>query len=197
MKGLANMSGLGASASPSGGPEWAVPAKGRVEGYALPRDIDAAQECFIRAHALERREPGGGRWPFAGDGPWHLIQPEVGDIAGEYSETLIENEAGKLLQVRKVESLEPRSPLDAAEVAELALLRSWLVLVPERDRKLVWVATARLAHGEGRVPWKKLGRWLKIDRSPDTVCRRYRLAVARLVCALNGWPSRRAQQMAR
>lgn len=186
--GLPGRSGLEGSARASGGKDAIVP---------RPRDISEAEECFIRAHVLERREPGGGRWPFAGDGPWHLIQPEVGDIAGEFSETLIENQAGKLLQVRKIDSLEPRAPLDAAEVAELAVLRSWLALVPERDRKLVWIATARLAAGEGRVPWKAIGRWLRIDRSPDTVARRYRQAMARAVCALQGWPSRRAMQMAR
>lgn len=188
------------SAKPSTWPNSPVSASLRVEGCRidLPRDIEQAQECFVRAHVLERREPGGGKWPFAGDGPWHLIQPEVGDMgAAEYSETLIETDAGKLLQVRKIDSLAPRAPLDAAEVAELALLRSWVALVPERDRKLVWLATARLAAGEGRVPWKAIGRWLRIDRSPDTLARRYRQAVARVVCELNGWPSRRAMAMAR
>src|SRR5688572_11217115 len=84
---------------------------GSAEGSCLPRDVDALQEAFVRAHALERREPGGGKWPFAGDGPWHLIQPEVGDIAGDFSETLIHTDAGKELRVRKVESREPRTPL--------------------------------------------------------------------------------------
>lgn len=187
----------------SGGASGRVPAEGCV--LERPKDIESMVEALIRAHALERRAPGGGRWPFAGDGPWHLIQPEVGDVASDadYSETLIVNEAGRELQVRKLDSREPRPPLDAAEVAELAQLHRWLLLVPERDRKLVWVATARLHAGEGRVPWKAVGRWLGLRNertgkplSPDGVMLRYRQAVARAVCALNGWPERRAKAMA-
>lgn len=186
---------------PSGGsdPVGFVPLRSEGSGSVeLPRDIEALQDAFIRAHALERREPGGRKWPFAGDGPWHLIQrdrdeaPELEDR----SETLIETDAGKLLQVRKLDSRMPRTSLDAAEVAELALLRQWLMLVPERDRKLVWIATARLHAGEGRVPWKAIGRWLKIDRSPDTLALWYRQGLARAVCSLNGWPQRRAMRMA-
>jgi hypothetical protein len=182
---------------PSGGPETAISPSLRSEGTPAPRCVDDIEEAFVRAHALERREPGGRKWPFAGDGPWHLIQAEVGDMAGDWSETLIETEAGKQLSVRKIDVREPRPPLGAAEVAELAQLRAWLMLVPESDRKLVWIATARLHAGEGRVPWKALTRWLRIPRTPDAVARRYRLALALAVCAINGWPTRRAQAMAR
>ena len=188
------------------------------ERYDLPRDIEEVAMAFIRCHALERREPGGGKWPFAGDGPWHLAQGEVGDIAGDFSETLIVNEAGKELRVRKVEAREPKTPLSSAEVDELALLRSWLELIPLvepsraqaaegasaaraqlgalHDRKLVWLATGRLHAGEGRVPWTALKVWLRSPRSPDALVRRYRMALALVACRLNGWPERRARVMA-
>lgn len=163
----------------------------------LPRCVDELQECFVRAHELEAREPGGGKWPFAGDGPWNLIQGEVGDMAGDWSATLIETEAGKLLEVRKIDVRAPRPPLGTAEVAELARLRGWLGLVPEAERKLVWTATARLHAGEGRVPWKAVGRWLRLGRSPEGVAWLYRRALAIAVCRLNGWPEARAKRMAR
>lgn len=173
----------------------------------IPRDIDALEDAFVRCHLLEAREPGGGRWPFAGDAPWHLMErahvDDTPDLA-EHSVTLIETETGQQLEVRKVDSRSPRVPLDAAEVAELSTLRRWLLLVPDaaaplgsdHDRRLVWFATGRLAAGEGRVPWKALRRWIGSPRTPDALVRRYRMALGLVVCRLNGWPMRRAQGMA-
>lgn len=184
-----------ANLDPSERPSDGRTAPIRVEGstIALPRCVDELQDALIRAHALERREPGGGKWPFAGDGPWHLIQGEQGDYAGEGTDGVSSE-------------VEPRPPLDAEEVAELRTLRSWLQLIPDTsyprdpayrgDRKVVWIATARLHAGEGRVPWKALGKWMRSCRDPDTLALRYRLALARVVCRLNGWPERRARRMA-
>lgn len=172
------------SAVPSIGPETTLPRKSAVEGWEIPRCIDELQEALVEAHALERREPGGGRWPFAGDGPWHLIRAEAGDYGGEGVDGVSD---------RRV----PRPPLDQGEVARLAELRRWLQLVPhESDRKLVWVATGRLHAGEGRVPWKAVGAWLKLDRSPNAIMYRYRKALAVVVCEINGWPASRAKRMA-
>lgn len=169
---------------PSGEANSTVPAPLRSEGLVKPRDIDALEEAFVRAHALERREPGGGKWPFAGDGPWHLIQGEQGDYGGDGQDAVSD-------------SREPRPPLDAEEVAELAELRRWLGLVPADARKLVWIATARLHAGEGRVPWTAIARWLGLKVALQTVMRRYRRALATAVCALNGWPTSRVKAMAR
>lgn len=171
----------------------------------LPKCIDDLEEAFIRCHALERREPGGGRWPFAGDGPWSQMQGEVGDVgAADYSITLLTNEAGRVLEVRKLDSREPRTPLDAGEVGELKRLRGWLLLVPaceapfavEHDRKLVWLATAALHRGEGRVPWKALCGQLRSPRSPQALVGRYRKAMASAVCMLNEWPQHWVRRMA-
>lgn len=181
---------------------------------ALPQlfDVEGIEEGFVRCHELERREPGGGRWPFAGDGPWHLIQGEVGDVAqaGDWSETLIVNEAGRELQVRKIDSRAPRAPLSSREVEELAALRAWLQLIPlcektkwsrgdldlQHDRKLVWLATMRLHAGAGRVEWAALKQWIGSPRSPDALVQRYRRALAVVACRLNGWPVARARRMA-
>jgi len=169
-----------------------------MTGLVRPRDIEELQEAFIRCHDLERREPGNGRWPFAGDAPWHLMQREVeaGDYCGDGQDGV-------------GSSVAPRPPLSAAEVGELATLRSWLLLVPEatgkgmavdHDRKLVWVASGRLAQGDvadgGRVPWKAVGRWIGSPRHPVTLAERYRVALATVVCLLNTWPVARARRMA-
>jgi hypothetical protein len=42
--------------------------------------FDAVEERLIEAMRLWWRSPGGGRWPFASDAPWHLmtrVQPTI------------------------------------------------------------------------------------------------------------------------
>lgn len=164
---------------------------------AVPQSIDELEEAFVRVHSLWLRSPGGGRWPFAGDGPWHLAQAEVGDIKGDWSETLLENEAGKLLAVRKIDSRAPRAPLDAREVSERDRVTAWLGLVgDEHLRKAIWLASEALHRGEGRVPWLGIARWIGWARTPNALRGRYRLALGAVLSELNGWPSRRAKQLA-
>ncbi len=154
------------------------------QSAAVPCDIDALQEAFIRCHELERRMPGEGRWPFAGDGPWNLIQGEQGDYAGDGQDGVSSSAA-------------PRTPLDAAEVGEYQRIVGWMQMIDDpADRRMVWLATARLAAGEGRVPWTAVKRWIGSERSPDALVLRYRKALALVVCRLNGWPTRRAKAMA-
>ena len=164
---------------------------------SVPGSIGEIEEAFVAVHALWRRSPGGGRWPYAGDGPWHLAQGEVGDIKGEYSETLIRTEAGKELQVRKIDAREPRTPLSAAEVDERDRVTGWLQSVQDDAlRRCIWEASAALARGEGRVPWRAIALWLRWERTPNALKARYRLALGELVCRLNGWPMRRARVLA-
>lgn len=176
---------------------------GQVEGRAkaVPATIADLQEAFVQVHALWLRSPGGGKWPFAGDGPWHLAQAEVGDIKGDYSETLVTTETGKVMQVRKVDSRAPRAPLDAAEVDERDRVTGWLALVAdEQVRKAVWLASEALARGDcgpgGRVPWGGIARWVRWERTPNALKLRYKQALGEVVCALNGWPVRRAKVLA-
>lgn len=173
------------STVPSIGPESTLPRKTRLEGM-LPRCVDEVQDALIEAHALERREPGGGRWPFAGDAPWHLMirEREAGDYGGEGQDGVSSER-------------EPRPSLDTAEVARLAELRSWLELIHHvPDRKLVWIATGQLHAGEGRVPWKAIGKWLKLPVSRQAIMQRYRRALAEITVALNGWPSHWIKRLA-
>lgn len=148
--------------------------------------MDAVEEAFVRAHELERRMPGGGRWPFAGDAPWHLMQRRLadGDYAGDGQDGVSDSRA-------------PRPPLDAREVDEHARTVAWLQLVPDEiDRMLVWVATGRLAAGEGRPPWGAIRRWIGLMRTANGAKHRYRMALATVTCRLNGWPANRAKALA-
>lgn len=151
-----------------------------------PRDIAEVEAALIDCHELWRRSPGGGRWPFAGDAPWHLMQREV--LAGDYSGDG---------QDAVSSSTRPRPPLDAEEVDARDRMTAWLQLVEdETDRRLLWLATAALWRGEGRVPWSAIKGWMKWERSPDALVHRYRKALAVIACRVNGWPVRRARAMA-
>lgn len=163
----------------------------------VPSTLMDLEERLIAVHELWRRSPGDARWPFAGDGPWHLAQGEVGDIAGDFSETLVETGSGRQLQVRKVESRAPRTPLDAREVAERDRVTGWLQQVPVAERRMVWLATKQLHRGEGRVPWTALAAWIGWERTPRRLAQRYLEVLAALLCALNGWPRRRARDLVR
>lgn len=175
----------------------------------LPRDIEAMQEAFIRCHALERREAGGGRWPFAGDGPWNLIQRDANDWwDGAWSDSFEVNARGQEVAIRLRDVPAPRVPLSSLEVDELARLRRWLLLVPDaasplgcdHDRRLVWYVTGKLHRGDhgdgGRVPWTEIRGLIGSPRSPDALVLRYRKALAVVVCRLNGWPLRRVRALA-
>lgn len=180
--------------------EIAVSARSRFASTGrsgVPSTLEALEERLVAVHELWRRSPGDARWPFAGDGPWHLAQGEVGDIKGHYSETLITNDSGKQLQVRKVETIRPRTALDAIEVDERDLVTGWLQQLPTtQDRRMVWLATRQLHLGEGRVPWTELAAWIGWERTPRRLAQHYREALAGLLCRLNGWPIRRARAIA-
>lgn len=156
--------------------------------------IAAMEGALIEMRDLEWRSPGAGGpgagSPFAKDGPWHLAQREVGDIAGEYSETLLTNESGKELQVRKLDTLRPRTPLTVAEVDRLECLRGWLQLLPDGDdRRIVWEASFNLWRGEA-FDWAAIKRRTRYPHSTQRLGFRYREAVAKLVCRVNGVPVR-------
>ncbi len=132
--------------------------------------------------------------PWASDGPWHLAQVDRSlDVApgnAEYSETLIVNEAGRELVVRKVDSLRPRVPLRAAEVTRYEELLGWLELLPEaRDRAILWQAAWHLWRGEP-MDWVGMRRRLAYPHTAKRLARAYREALCKLVCRVNRVPER-------
>ena len=155
------------------------------------------QEMLIGWHELWWRSPGDGCSPYAKDGPWYLAQREPGDIKGQYSLTLIENEAGRLLKVLKLDTPRPRTSLSRDEVA----LRDWIGgqidrIEDARDRRAVLGGSRMLWQGQGRIGWKELARQIGWDRTPEALQERYRIVLCQMVCRINGWPLRHAKAMA-
>lgn len=146
--------------------------------------LEEVEEALIACHELWRRSPGGGRWPFAGDGPWQLIQGEDGDFGGDGVD-------GASSSVR------PRPPLDAAEVGERDRVTAWLQWIGDVDvRKAVWLATWAFHHGEPHAPWMAIARAIRWTRSANALAGRYRMALAAITCRLNGWPMNRVRALA-
>lgn len=146
--------------------------------------IETVEEALIACHDLWWRSPGDGRWPYAGDGPWHLIQAEAGDYAGDGLDA-------------PSSSAKPRTPLDSAEVSERDRVTAWLTWLDDpADRKIVHLATLALSQGEPRVQWKQLGQRIRWAKSMDALAWRYRKALAEIARRLNGWPKRRAKELA-
>ncbi len=157
----------------------------------------AMEEALAELRDLEWRAKAEGRSlatsPWASDGPWHLAQAEVSDHApgrAEASETLIVNEAGKELLVRKIDSLRPRVPLRSVEVTRYEELLGWLELLAEpADRAIVWAAAFHLWRGEP-FDWVGIKARIGYPHSAQRLGRRYREAVCKLVCRVNGVPVR-------
>jgi hypothetical protein len=159
--------------------------------------LAAMEEALAELRDLEWRAPSSGRSlamsPWAKDGPWNLAQAVGDDVAAgsaEYSETLITNAAGRELQVRKVDTLRPRTPLRSVEVARLDELRGWLELLTDPlDCEIVWAASFHLWRGES-MDWARIKRRLAYPHSRQRLARRYREALSKLVCRINGVPER-------
>lgn len=125
------------------------------------------QERLVEAvHLLWRIE--GGKWPFAGDGPWHLIVKEWGDW-----------DARDAKPIRQ-------GPLTRAEMARLEETGAWLAMIPERDRRLVVLAVRELAKGAKVVPWMALRGPMGVTLGADGLRKRYERAVGALCRRING-----------
>ncbi|KQO57681.1 hypothetical protein ASF14_14710 [Sphingomonas sp. Leaf257] len=123
---------------------------------------------LIKAVRLCWRMPGG-RWPFASDGPWHLIQREWSDWSAHEEKPV------------------PRLPLARYEIAERDEAVAWLRLIPvDDDRRLVVLAVTQLAKGgqRARVSWKEMaGQFAGL--TADTLRMRYSRVMAALTVRVN------------
>lgn len=77
-------------------------------------------------------------------------------------------------------------PLSRADIARRDAASEWLLLVDERDRRLVALALAWKAGGAARVPWGKVRAALGAGIGSRGIAMRYRRSVARIAEALNG-----------
>jgi len=147
------------------------------EAVALPRSIAQLEDELVAVHGLWWRTPGAGCWPFAGDGPWHLIQGEGGDWAGDGVDGVSS-------------SAVPRPALDRRDVARRERVTAWLGLIDVADRRVVHAGTLALWRGEARVPWGELARGLRWGKSVSALAWAYRKALAVMLCRLHGLPAR-------
>lgn len=168
----------------------------------IPGSIEALEEALVRCCDLEWRSPSvRAGSPWAKDGPWSLAQGEVGDVKGDWSTTLLVNEAGRELEVRKVDSRRPRTSLNCTDVAEYERTLGWFGLVgDDMVRKAIWLACWQIWRGEasslmpgGRVAWKQVAKDVRSDMRPESLGGACRRELAKLVCRLNGWPANRAR----
>lgn len=147
-----------------------------LAAHAPAYDWDAVEEQLIAAFVLWQRSPGEGRWPFAGDGPWHLVQRSR--HAGDYDARGGDLEA----------EIEPRPlPLTRAEVEQRDRVTAWIELIPDADdRRLVGMALQSLASGRERVPWRRLLRKMGLKHGADGLRMRYSRAITAICSTLNG-----------
>lgn len=135
---------------------------------------------LIDALWLWRRSPGGGTSPFAGDGPWEQAFREAPGPGSAYSWDVIKEEAEAAAR-RKV-------PLTRAEVEERDAASAMLLMVGERDRRLVVLAVAQKASGR-RIRWATVRALLGADADRRALGMRYTRALATMA---KGMGARRA-----
>lgn len=132
--------------------------------------------------------------PYARDIPAALIQHQSGDYeGGSYSETIVVDRRGREVIERKRDTPRPRVPLSAVEVARYEELQGWLDLLRVRvsalDKDIVWEASLHLWRGEP-FDWVRVKRVTRYGRTPQALGQRYRAAVCKLICLVNGVPVR-------
>lgn len=112
----------------------------------------------------------GGWWPFASDGPWHLVAV---DKSWDWDSD------------RWADAPLPKLPLSREQIQRRDEASAWLTHAPERDRRLIVLAVTALAAGRKRVPWRKLLRPMGMRRGADGLRMRYGRAVTVICEALN------------
>jgi hypothetical protein len=136
--------------------------------------FELVREALVEAAVLWRRSPGEGRWPFASDGPWHLMSR---DAQSDY-----DARGGDLTEVK----LRPL-PLSRAEVDWRDQVTAWLMLVPsEADRRLLGICLDHHARGWKQLPWSdRIMPALGVKRGKAGLQKRYRSALRAIAEGLN------------
>lgn len=142
----------------------------QIEGWTFK----LVEERLVEA-MLFWRHVQGGRWPFAGDGPWHLIAL---DKSWDWD------------MDRWSDALPPKLPLSSEQMRRRDEATAWLRHAPERDRRLVVLAITALAAGRKVVPWRGLLRPMGMKRGADGLRMRYGRAVTCICKALEAAETR-------
>lgn len=162
------------------------------------------EEQLVAAVKLSWRLPSGSRSAFATDGPWLWLTQVARASAGvsdrpgaaEWEAWRQEIEAQ---QLRDLRNNTRTVPLTAREVDWMESRLAWLLLVPESDRKLVWVALVEIAAARGRISWRRIRakleenrRWREVSVSSRGLGQRYSRAIATVTKAVNAAAAKRA-----
>ena len=130
------------------------------------------EAALVEALQHWHRMPGSGGSPFAADGPWHLIVPDWNDWGAHDREAPM-----------------PRIPLTRDQVTRMQTVSTWIMFVPERDRRLVVLAIRQLAAGAKRIDWIKIRKPMGVPLGADGLRKRYSRAITSICARLNGAPS--------
>lgn len=163
-----------------------LPSERPIEGAFWT--FDAVEDRLIEAMRFAWRDTPG-RWPFASDGPWHLMRAAAGDYDARGGD---------------LDTPSLRIPLTRAERARMDEAVGWLALIPPPvrpkartagggcDARLVVLATRKLAahrasrdgKPKGQVRWSQLLRPMGMKKGGGALGRRYERAVAAIVAEL-------------
>lgn len=140
--------------------------------------FDSVEERLIEAVRCRWRMPGGGRWPFAGDGPWHLI-PEAARAETVADFLLDQAQMGRDASARE-------APPRRSEIAAMEEAEEWLTFIADDGKRLALAAgLIERAKGRKRVGWTALVARLQVAVSPAGLERRYAAAVTLIAGVLN------------
>jgi hypothetical protein len=150
--------------------------------------FDAVEERLIEAMRLWWRSPGGGKWPFAADAPWHLMTRKTRIEAGEFKgrEMQLRMQAEDAEEAKRWEGRERSGPLTRDDVARRDEATEWLGMVPGRDRRLVILVLLQRASGRTNVDWARVKLQLSAEIERKGLYRRYSRAISGVVKRLNG-----------
>ena len=138
--------------------------------------FDLVREALVEASVLWRRSPGGGHWPFASDGPWHLMSRDAN--AGDY-------DARGGFDTSSDVSVRPL-PLSREEVDRRDAVSEWMMLIPAAaDRRLLAVCLIFHAQGYTQLPWAKIMPFMGVTLGKDGLAKRYRAALRAIAEGLN------------
>jgi hypothetical protein len=155
--------------------------------------FEAVRERLIEALMLWKRSPGGGKWPFAKDAPWHLMTRRTRLMTADYK-------AGRELQLhlqreddeeaKRWEGRDSRGPLSRDEIARRDEATEWLTWMAEDARRVVILALAQLASGREAIDWRRVKASLSANDGSEIgnkgVYRRYSRAITGVAVRLNG-----------
>lgn len=132
--------------------------------------FDDVEARLVEAMRLWWHVEGAG-WPFASDGPWHLIaQDKTWDWDRDsWADAPI-----------------PKLPLSREQMRRRDEATAWLRHAPDRDRRLVVMAVTALAAGRKTVPWRALLKPMGLTLGAHGLRKRYSRAVTCICETLNG-----------